>query len=59
MRATNIQWDTDGNMELFDELPKEIEIPKELTDGEIDYEEIEDYISDVTGFCHSGFELEN
>lgn len=60
MKATNIQWDTDGDEELFEELPTEIQIPDELAknvdeDGYND--EISDYISDVTGFCHYGFEL--
>lgn len=51
MKATNIKWDTDGeNINL----PKEIEIPKDM----IDEDEISDYLSDITGFCHFGFELE-
>ena len=50
MKAVNIKWDTDGDLELLQELPKEIEIY---------YEEISDYISDVTGFCNYGFELIN
>lgn len=56
MRAVNIQWDTDGQTDL--NLPDEIELPDELTNGEIDYEGIEDYISDQTGFCHFGYDLE-
>lgn len=56
MKATNIIWDVD--FEDFDSeadvLPNEIEIP----DGMEDEEEISDYISDVTGFCHKGFDLE-
>ena len=52
MRATNIKWDTDGDQDAFDALPQEIQIPKGMT-----YEEIEDYLSDQTGFCHMGFEL--
>lgn len=54
MKAVNIQWDTDGDQELLKELPTEIDIP----DGMDDEDEISDYISDVTGFCHKGFELE-
>lgn len=54
MKAVNIQWDTDGDQELLKELPVEIDIP----DGMDDEDEISDYISDVTGFCHYGFELE-
>lgn len=54
MKAVNIQWDTDGDQELLNELPTEIDIP----DGMDDEDEISDYISDVIGFCHYGFELE-
>lgn len=54
MRATNIKWDVDFEEQLED-LPTEIEIP----DGMTDEEEISDYISDETGFCHYGFELED
>ena len=53
MRATNIKWDTDGDMEVLKQLPKEMEIPKDITNEE----EISDYLSDETGFCHYGFEL--
>ena len=50
MKAINIKWDTDGeNIEL----PNEIELPF----GMVDEDEISDYISDETGFCHCGFEL--
>lgn len=50
-RATNIQWDTDG--EDID-LPTEMDIPADIEDED----EISDYISDETGFCHFGFVLE-
>lgn len=53
MRAINIKWDTDGDMELLNELPTEMEIPN----GMVDEEEISDYLSDETGYCHRGFEL--
>lgn len=53
MRAINIEWDTDNDMEILNSLPTEIEIPEGMTD----IEEISDYISDETGFCHFGFEL--
>ncbi|MCM1178682.1 MAG: hypothetical protein NC347_00360 [Clostridium sp.] len=53
MKAINIKWDTDGDIALLEELPEEIEIPEGMT-GE---DEISDYILDVTGFCHYGFEL--
>lgn len=52
-KAFNIKWDTDGDKELLKSLPSEIEIPDDLEDEE----EISDYISDVTGYCHFGFEL--
>lgn len=53
MKAINIRWDTDGDMEVLKQLPKEMEIPNGVTDKE----EISDYLSDKTGFCHFGFEL--
>lgn len=52
MRAINIEWDVDYE-EQIEDLPKEIEIPKGMTDEE----EISDWLSDETGFCHAGFEL--
>ena len=52
MKAINIIWDTDGE-EV--NLPNEIEIP-DWVDKEDD-DEISDYLSDITGFCHFGFEL--
>ena len=63
MKAVNIKWDvTDGAEdmtqeeinEILETLPKEIEIPNEIID---DDDDISDYISDMTGFCHYGFEL--
>lgn len=55
MRAINIKWDTDGDMELLKLLPTEMEIPEYMMDK--DYIIISDYLSDKTGFCHNGFEL--
>jgi len=52
MKAINIEWDVDTEEELED-LPTEIEIPNGMTDEE----EISDYITYETGFCHCGFEL--
>ena len=52
MKAINILWDTDGE-EV--NLPNEIEIP-DWVDKEDD-DEISDYLSDTTGFCHFSFEL--
>ena len=61
MKAINIKWDTDGDEEVLESLPTEIEIPDEIIediDDIDDYnDEIGDYISEVTGFCHFGFEL--
>ena len=58
MKAVNIQWDIDYPEGL--KLPSEIEIPEDIID-EDDYEgtldEISDYITDYTGFCHKGFEV--
>lgn len=51
MKAINIQWDVDDERDL-DFLPEEIEIP-----SDVDERAIEDYISDLTGYCHRGFEL--
>ena len=51
MKAIDIKWDID-----YDDngpLPTEIEIPEGMTDED----EISDYLSDVTGFCHEGYVL--
>lgn len=53
MKATNIIWDADK--ETREMLPSEIDIP----DGMTDDDEISDYISDFTGFCHKGYVLED
>lgn len=53
MIAYNIEWDTDDIDPEELDLPTEIEIPSNITDED----EISDYISDMTGFCHYGFEL--
>lgn len=63
LKAKNIKWDTDGDMEVFNELPTEMIIPDELEemykkDKEYALEEISDWLSDETGFCHAGFEVE-
>lgn len=52
MKATDILWDVDNEEEL-ELLPKEVDIPVELTDEE----EISDYLSELTGYCHCGFSL--
>lgn len=53
IKATNIIWDVDYE-EDREYLPTEIEIPKDITD----IDDISDYISDITGYCHKGFCLE-
>lgn len=62
LKAINIMWDTDGDNELFNKLPTEMFIPDELEimyekDKEFALEEISDWLSDETGFCHDGFEI--
>ena len=54
--VTNIEFDTDGEIvELPNQL--EIEIPIDIVDkGEID-DFVSDEISNITGFCHYGFEM--
>lgn len=54
MKATDIQWDTDGDMEAAAQLPQEIEIPDSITEDDA----VSDYISSITGYCHAGFVLE-
>lgn len=61
MKAINIKWDTDGDEEILNELPTEMEIPKWLED-KFDrdnqyFEEISEWLSDQTGFCHFGFDI--
>ena len=51
MRAVNIEWDVDFGDDVS--LPNEIDIPEYI----IDEDEISDYLSDLTGYCHKGFEL--
>lgn len=56
MKAINIKWVTDG----YDvDLPNEMDIPENLIDenGEVDPEDVSDYISDETGWLHDGFEI--
>lgn len=63
LKAINIKWDTDRDIKVFDELPTEMIIPNKLEelykkDREYALEEISDWLSDETGFCHAGFEIE-
>ena len=52
-KAVSIEWDVDSEEDL-ESLPTEVNIPPELTD----IDEISDYLSDLTGFCHKGFVLQ-
>lgn len=61
--AQNIDWDTDGDAQIKNELPKNLRIVvtsedvSDLNDMfEID-EYISDYISDEIGYCHYGYNL--
>lgn len=63
LKAINIKWDTDGDKEVLNELPTKMIVPDELEeiykkDREFALEEISDWLSDETGFCHAGFEIE-
>lgn len=58
--ATNIKWDTDGDTETAESLPKEICIDEiigiyEGTDEQEDI--ISDFITEKTGFCHYGYDI--
>lgn len=62
LKAINIKWDTDGDKEVFDEFPTETTIPdyleeiyRENEDDGLD--EIADWLSEETGFCHEGFKI--
>lgn len=62
LKAINIKWDTDGDKEVLNDLPTEMIVPDELEemykkDREYALEEISDWLSDETGFCHDGFEV--
>lgn len=52
LAAINIQWDVDYEEDL-DGLPQKVILPERMTDDD----EISDYLSDLTGFCHYGFSL--
>lgn len=52
MKAINIEWDVDCEEDQAN-LPAEIEILEEMEDED----DISDYLSDISGFCHKGFHL--
>ncbi len=59
MVATNIKWDYEGYDDII--LPTEVQIPDNVAydeEKDIDYQSIDDYLSDMTGFCHNGYSLE-
>ena len=56
MKAINIKWDVDCHEDL-EFLPNEIDIPDYIEKDDGYEEEISDYISDLTGFCHFGFDI--
>jgi hypothetical protein len=53
--AYNIKWDVERKSDLK-KLPKEVVIPADEVDIDDD-DEISDYITDIVGYCHDGFEL--
>ena len=56
MKVINIEWDADEETKEY--LPKEISLPSDFSAEDEDIDEISDYISDVTGFCHFGFDID-
>ena len=61
MTAFDIQWNIDEDEAEDVCLPTEIEIPEymigEDDDASVYMDDISDYLSDVTGFCHKGFRI--
>ena len=53
-KVVNIEWDVDNKSDLK-RLPTEIPLPDDINPD--DNDEVSDYISDFTGFCHTGFEV--
>jgi len=53
--AYNIRWDTDG--EEID-LPRTVHVELEAEDDEELEDLVSDELSDRTGFCHFGFDLD-
>lgn len=59
MKAINILWDVDYEGDA-DFLPDVVEIPDDVIQhayGNDVEEAISDYLTDLTGYCHRGFEL--
>lgn len=62
IRVFDIKWDItdddyEDDLDTLQMLPDEIIIPFEKTIG-MDMDDIADYISNETGFCHDGFDIE-
>lgn len=57
MFATRIKWDTDGDTEVLASLPTKVEIPQEIANLDDD-DAISDWLSDIIGYCHFGFCIE-
>ena len=60
MKATNIKWDTDGDMEALQDLPTEMKIPEEFgteDENDMDFDGIADWLSDQTRFCLYAFKI--
>lgn len=58
IRIYNIDYDTDGDIDLANDLPKILTLEADTTDEDAIEAIASDYISDTTGFCHFGFEWE-
>lgn len=55
-KAINIKWETDG-YEI--DLPNEVTIPNCFmdSDAELDLDAISNWLSDMSGWLHDGFEI--
>ncbi len=59
VKCTEIQWDTDGDKELFKSLPQEVEITlDDYVEGDYLDDELADALSDLYGFCIEGYNYE-
>lgn len=62
--ATSIEWDTDGDIEIQESLPRDVELPTFLYDeydhegGESYADTVADWLSDNYGYCVFGFSLD-
>lgn len=56
LKISGIDWETDGDLEALETLPKEVVLPIELSKG--DYEEIDEYLAKTYGFFHNGYVIE-